>query len=264
MIKTKKDSIKICTAIPYEVKDEKWYDGDNAHRFRLMEEIIQRLKSSTDLLVLPAGFLSYANNASNLSSIEQKVTSMIIDARKRLTVCFGIDYSSGGYQYAIAINRNGIRALEWKFYQAPMEEIITGEPFQDCEEYKPYFDLKGKRALLTTCYDVFGIAHGVAGDNPFAGTDVIVNLIHRFSSSLKGNADFARKGMAGAAKLWDVHVYASAPFLDGKKPHNWTSAVKWKNPLKSVRNCSYDDIRIKTIMEDDESVDGVLLRYFEE
>ena len=105
-----KQSIKICTAIPHEKKDEKWYDSDNAHRFRLMNEIIQHLESSTDLLILPAGFLSYVNNANNLSSIEQKVTSMIVDDRRRLTVCFGIDYSSQNYQYAIAINRNGIRA----------------------------------------------------------------------------------------------------------------------------------------------------------
>ena len=139
---------------------------------------------------------------------------------------------------------------------------LANNPFE-LEQSKPrHFELKKKKAYLAVCYDIFGIAQTKPENKN--NYDFIIGAIHGFGKS-GGDSDFARKGLAGASKQWNVNTYASAVFSDNRNPTNWTSGVEWKHGDESVKNFKYDDIRLENkrqIVTTD--IGRIFLDYYEE
>jgi hypothetical protein len=213
---------------------------------------------------LPAGFLNSKNKRPETiyDETEKELTKLIKKYNENLFVCFGIDGRNKTDQLALTISKSGIIAVARKFHHMDDSINLADNAFTLEHNKKRDFLIKGKRPYLAVCYDIFGISKfKLDNENKY---DFIIGVIHGFGNS-GGDSDFARKGLAGASKQWKVHTYASAVFSDNRNPTNWTSGVKWTHGNASVKDFTYDQIRINSdikILSTD--IATIYLRHYEE
>lgn len=240
--KPKVKSISICTAL-IQIPSDNWDHIANAEKFELLSNILAHLKSDTDILILPAGFLNSKNKRPEtiFDQTEKELTKLIKKYNDKLFVCFGIDGKRKTDQLALTISKAGIIAIARKFHHMDNSINLADNAFALENNKQRHFRIKGKRPYLAVCYDIFGISK-LKLVNEY-NSDFIIGVIHGFGSS-GGDSDFARKGLAGAAKQWRVHSYASAVFSDNRNPTNWPSGVAWTHGSASVKDFTYDQIRI--------------------
>ena len=258
------ENIKICSAL-FQVSSsfKKWDTTDTAKKFLLLENLISYISSDTDILLLPAGFINTKNNIAKpaFKMAEKIVRKLIKKHNPKLHVCLGIDGLNKKEQFALSINQSGIIAIARKFYHMDASVKLAITPFDKENNKERFFEINTKKAYLAVCYDAFGISR-LKLDNP--NCDFILNVVHGFDNS-GGDSDFARKGLAGAAKKWGLNVYASAVFANSRNPANWTAGVRWTHGNNSVKDYKYDDIRIHpkvdTFMT---AFTTIYLRYYEE
>lgn len=240
-----KKNIQICCAIiQTPTSSEDWDDTHNKDKLKLLELLLKALNKSTDILILPAGFLNSSNKKPQtiFDNIEKTVVELILKHCPQLNICLGIDGRYKNDQLLLTINKQGIVAIARKFHHMDKSIELADNPFA-LEQSKPrHIQLKKKKAYLAVCYDIFGIAQTKPENKN--NYDFIIGAIHGFGKS-GGDSDFARKGLAGASKQWNVNSYASAVFSDNRNPTNWTSGVEWKHGNESVKNFKYDDIRLE-------------------
>ena len=261
--KPKTKSIRICTAL-IQIPAANWDEIANPYKFDLLSSILSHLSRDTDILVLPAGFINSKGKHPEtiFDETEKEVTKLIKKFNDNLFVCFGIDGRHKTDQLALTISKTGIIAIARKFHHMNVSIELANNAFSFEHDKPRYFKIKGKRPYLAVCYDFFGISKFKL-DNEL-NCDFILGVIHGFDSS-GGDSDFARKGLAGAAKQWNVHSYASAVFSDNRNPTNWTSGVEWRHGNASVKDFTYDQIRInsnlKMLATD---IATIYLRYYDE
>ena len=260
-----KKSIQICCAvIQTPISSEDWDDTHNKDKIKLLEFILNSLNKSTDILILPAGFLNSSNKKPQtiFDNIEKSVVQLILNHCPQLNICLGIDGRYNNDQLLLTINKNGIVAIARKFHHMDNSIELADNPFS-LEQSKPrHFELKKKKAYLAVCYDIFGIAQTKPENKN--NYNFIIGAIHGFDKS-GGDSDFARKGLAGASKQWNVNTYASAVFSDNRNPTNWTSGVEWKHGNESVKNFKYDDIRLEKKRQIvTTNTETIFLDYYEE
>lgn len=261
--KPKAKSINICTA-NIQIPLDNWDEIANSDKFELLSNILSNLTTDTDILILPAGFLNSRSKQPETIFKEVKIelTGLIKRYNDKLFICFGIDGRHKTDQLALAVNKVGIIAVARKFHHINNRIELADNAFALEHNNPRHFHIKGKRPYLAVCYDIFGISKLKLNNE--GNYDFIIGVIHGFGSS-GGDSDFARKGLAGAAKQWRVHSYASAVFSDNRNPTNWTSGVKWTHGSASVKDFSYDQIRIDSdlkIMTTDFAT--IYLRHYEE
>ena len=241
-----------------------------ADRFQLLDTILSNSDGDTDVLVLPAGFVSYELlHRFQIYRIDRKVSSIIKKHNRNVTVCFGADFGSAKHQLSFAINQTGIIAIGRKFFPTKPDKkngIQSAKSPNELEfGYKRTFQLKGKNLFLAVCYDVYGIRDQT---DVIMDIDYIINLVHEFNP--KGDANsgdnyFARLGFAGASKAYNCPVLASTVFIDRPIPERWPSGVVWQSGDQKTRTWKYEHngtqpSKTERIEDNKESAE---LRYFE-
>lgn len=241
-LKSKAKSINICTAL-IQIPSDNWDEIANTVKFELLSTMLLHLTVYTDILILPAGFLNSRGKRPEtiFDETEKLVSKLIKKHNDNLFICFGIDGRHKTDQLALTINKSGIVAVARKFHHMDNSIHLADNAYAIEHNKQRHFLIKGKRPYLAVCYDIFGISKFKL-DN-VNNCDFIIGVIHGFGSS-GGDSDFARKGLVGASKQWRVHSYASAVFSDNRNPTNWTSGVEWTHGNASVKNFTYDQIRI--------------------
>ena len=261
--KPKAKSISICTAL-IKIPLDNWHNIANSDKLELLSNIIAHLTKDADILVLPAGFLNskIKRPKTLFAEVERQMTKLIRKNNDNLFICFGIDGRRKKDQLALVVNRTGIVSAARKFHHMDSSVELADNAFDLEDNKQRYFTIRGKRAYLAVCYDIFGISKFKLENEKKC--DFVIGLIHGFGSS-GGDSDFARKGLAGVSKQWNVHTYASAVFSDNRNPTNWTSGVEWTHGNASVKDFTYDQIRIdselKTLTTD---IATIYLRYYDE
>jgi hypothetical protein len=101
-------SIKICCAIiQTPISSEDWDDTHNKDKIKLLEFVLQTLSKSTDILILPSGFLNSANKKPQtiFNNIEKAVVELIIKYCPQLNICLGFDGRYKNDQLLLTINK---------------------------------------------------------------------------------------------------------------------------------------------------------------
>jgi hypothetical protein len=241
-----RSSINICCAVlQTPLSSDEWDIIRNKERIKLLEDILETLNKATDILVLPAGFISAFNKKPQtiFKEIEKTIVDLIIKCHLEINICFGVDGRYKRDQLSLTINKKGIVAIARKFHHMDNSVKLADSAFSLEQNMQRHFIVKSKKAYVAVCYDIFGIAQTKPSN--INNYDFIIGVIHGFGKS-GGDSDFARKGLAGASKQWKIHSYASAVFSDNRNAANWTSGVEWKHGDASVKNFKYDDIRLES------------------
>lgn len=246
-----------CVVLQYKWSMDNWHKVPLNTRLLLLTNILDNIDKQTDLVILPAGYI-HTGNASykrSLDKLEEKVKSIIRMYAPNSTVCFGIDGNNRSEHIGIAVNKSGRIATGRKFYHFDDSVIVAKDPYVDEQNQMRVFTIGDKVIYLAVCYDIFGISRQKV-DNKLQA-DIIVSMVHIFNKSGGGSSatDFARKGLAGAAREWKAKVFASATFAENKACLNWPAGVTWKHGNKSVVGFKYKDIRLKSrqkVLEFDE------------
>lgn len=264
--KKQNKSITICSSLIQSSNNfEEWNNQRLKQKIDLLEIILQNLKKGADLLILPAGFFNCKTAAYSkvLSTIENKVSALINLYHSSLTICSGIDGSNRTEHMGIAIKKSGIIAIARKFHNPDNSVKLAIGAFDHEKQMDRSFEIKGKKAYIAVCYDTFGISHRKL-DNE-GDFNFVISLVHIFNKSGPGASatDFARKGLAGAAKQWNLNIYASAVFAENRNAENWPAGVKWVHGNTSVTEYKFDDIRIKAKIDKVYTDDSIIyLNYF--
>jgi hypothetical protein len=262
----KSSRINICSVL-FQIKKsfKNWDAVSNQLKILLLKEILQKMNKKTDLLLLPAGFLNSQNKSPNsiLKASEKKITKLIMDFSFKLNICFGVDGKNKLDQLAVLVDRKGIKSMARKFYHEKGVRNLAKSAFEKEKGFDRFFKVKGKVMYVAVCWDIKGI---YKKDLPNNGFDIILNVVHGFDNSRdKGDVDFARKCLAGAAKQWSKHVYASAVFAENRQFNNWPAGIKWTYGNKSIKNCKYNDIKIESVDELlNTKFSKILLKYYQE
>ncbi len=214
-------------------------------RIKLMQNVLQGVGTSPDLLLFPAGyFRTRQRPCTQLPELAEGISELIRALRNKPIVCFGVDGRGTKDQLAVAVNSKGLLGLARKFYPTQEEadsiEAAPG-PFAKEEGHSRIIDVEGKRAFLAVCYDGFGIRHRRLV-NP--GVDFILNLIHGFypkGDDGSGDVYFAKHGLAGASKQWGCPAFGAAVFFNRPVPDAWPSGVLWNQGSKSTQRWKYRD-----------------------
>lgn len=237
-------SLSICSVVFHF--NSHFYIWDNisySHKMILLTEIIKKLPENMDILILPAGFTNSANTYADqmINKFSVEVSALLKTHNTNLVVYAGIDGRSKAEQYAITINKSGTVALARKFHHMDNSVALATSPFSKENGFSRTFSLKGKTIYTAVCYDLFGINQQKVENQE--NVDIVIGSIHGFDKS--GSAvDFARKGLAGVAKQWNVPVFASSVFSNKLNPQNWPSGVEWKHGKASVKGMKYKDIEL--------------------
>jgi len=242
---------------------------ENKTRLLLLEDIIIKIDSGVNILILPAGFVSYANISEKvIKTLENQIAHLLRQHQKEDTViCFGIDADKGKHQLGLAISINGIVALGRKFFPTDDEkdEIQKANTSNDKEfGFERAFNWKGKNYFIAVCYDSFGIKKMKLSNS---NIDYIIDLIHGFypkGEGQSGEAYFARHGLAGASKTWKCPAFGSAVFFNRTMPHNWPSGIIWNKGKLSTQIWKYIDNPLKPFRTQKVSTkeEKVIMRYF--
>ena len=239
------NKVRICNAL-IQIESNNWDVIDHLKKLALLSSILSGLTQDTDILVLPAGFFNVKNKKPEaiFADIEKALIDKIRRRHKNLVICFGVDsiYNNKKKdQLALSVNRTGIVSIARKFHHTDNDINLADSAFEIENGKSRCFEIKNKRAYLAVCYDIYGISNHKLKNE--LGCDFVLGLIHGFGKT-GGDSDFARKGLAGAAKQWGCHVYGSAVFSENRNPVNWPSGVEWRHGEESVKGFKYEDIRI--------------------
>lgn len=219
-------------------------EHDNEARLAAADATVKHLVEKNDgegVVLFPAGWLSAGESEprSQYKSLEARFQAVL-----NVVVCVGIDGRSGKDQVGVAVNQQGIIAIGRKFYPTDQEWDNGIEPaegyFEQEGGHSRVFRAGGRSYYVAVCYDIFGIRHEEL-ENP--GVDVVLGLIHGFcrkGEGPSGDVDFARKGLAGAARQWGCPAYASAVFWGRSVPEAWPSGIEWNQGDASVKNWKYE------------------------
>lgn len=265
-ISNTKKKINICTAI-IQIPGDNWANISNSKKYKMLSELLENMYKYTDILILPAGFLNSKKNKPKTiyNKTEEVFSKLINQYNDKLTICFGIDGRDGSKadHMGLAINKKGIIAVARKFHHTNEEVNLADSAFSEENGLRRDFIIKGKRPYIAVCYDVYGISQKkLENTNNY---NFVIGLIHEFEKNRGGDSDFARKGLAGASKQWNVNSYASSVFSANRNPSNWPSGVEWNHGEASVRDFSYDDIKLENKSKEIETnIAKIYLRYFEE
>lgn len=226
----------------------------NASRAELMAKVLQKIGSSVDAVVFPAGFYRTRGRPSTqIDGFVQHCESLVRSTSNDImVVCFGIDGRSTKDQIAVAVGSNGILGAGRKFHPTT-EEAGWAETANsaDAKEmgYPRVFEVKSKRIFLAVCYDGFGIRHkGLM--NP--GVDIVFDLVHAFYPPGEGGSGdpyFAKHGFAGASKQWGCATFGAAVFFKRHIPPNWPTGVMWNQGNKSTQRWRYSENPLKPYRE---------------
>ncbi len=214
-------------------------------RIELMQGVLQRAGTSSDLLLFPAGYFKTRQRpCTQLPTLAARIGALISDSRKKPIVCFGVDGRDSKDQVAAAVNSKGLLGLARKFHptQGEADHIeAASDPFVEEDSCSRIIDVGSKRAFLAVCYDGFGIRHRRLA-NP--GVDFILDLIHGFYPKGEGGSGdvyFAKHGLAGASKQWGCPAFGAAVFFNRHVPDAWPSGVLWNQGSKSTQRWKYSD-----------------------
>lgn len=242
----------LATVIPH--LDEKQFNkSSNKERFSILTNVVNYILSQIDgngIILFPAGWFDAKHRrvSSLYNWIERNVVNLLKNCKNReIVISVGIDGRKNKDQIAIALSKNGIKAIGRKFYPTDNEKdfIEVAPSYLSKENGKTrMFKLNGKKYFMCVCYDIFGIKHNKLR-NP--GVDIVLNLIHGFRHG-ESEANFARHGLAGASARWKCRVFASAKFFK-PVPKKWPSAVYWNNDRTYSSSCTYAEISINPLKE---------------
>lgn len=233
--------VRIVTAV---IENQNGRCPENKERLNFMAEVIDQNRTE-DIILFPAGYFYFDQQRSDkIISLCSSIANIISKADGTCTVCVGIDCDDGADQLAVAVNRDGIRAMGRKFYPTGDEDgyIRAAGSYDEAEMgYSRKFCVKGKNVYLAVCYDSFGIRHC---NLPDLNIDIVLVLAHQFWKCGKGpsgDVDFVRKGFAGASQHWQCPVFGTAVFFCREIPENWPTGVLWTDRSKSVRHFKYHE-----------------------
>lgn len=248
LVSYKWPKIELCTIVLQNSNNKNhWLNFKYESRLQLLETIINNLDKSVDILILPAGFIN--EKTRKFKDIVDTVSKDIIDLLTRVdsitTVILGVDSLKRKEHMGIAINKCGVISIARKFYHPDGGLILSDGPYDKELGKSRIIEVNGKKFYLAVCWDTFGL-NKLKVENTHK-VDAVISLIHSFNKSGVGSSstDFARKGLAGAAKNWKVKVFGSAIFSENRNTENWPCGVKWKHGDKSVGELTYNDIKMK-------------------
>jgi hypothetical protein len=266
-LNNKKDKTSTNIIVTAIIESDNKYS--NKSQLLLLDEIIEKVDSNIDIIILSGGFIKFSKQeTTKISTLVSQITEMLNKADKKLVVCFGIDAPLEKNQLGIAITSGGILAPGRKFYPTKGEKgelHISGSAYEKELGYERSFHWKGKKYFIAVCYDSFGINHL---ELPKQGVDSIIDLIHGFDpkgEGPSGEAYFARHGLAGAAKQWKCPAFGSAVFFNRSLPLGWPSGIFWNKGKLSTQYFKYEDNPLKPfkIQEIPDKHEKVIMRYFE-
>ena len=242
---------------------------DNDIRRKVLEDILNetlRRTRGNGVILFPGGYFNSGKKKANaiFNLATNRLKKELRKINRNIVVCIGVDGRIGrGYprdypkdQLSIAVSRKGIIAIGRKFnpIEDEKDKISSASTYQSLENGKSrIFSLNGKRFFLAVCYDIFGLKQ-----LPNPGVNIILNAIHQFTPICKckgeickcgaasGDVDFARKGLAGASKVWNCPVFGSVVFFNRNIPPRWPSGVRWNQGNKSVQKWKYKNNPIRT------------------
>jgi predicted amidohydrolase len=165
------------------------------------------------------------------------------------------------------MDKTGIIGAARKFYPTGEErDWIAFAPSHVAQEsgLPRTFTVGGSTFYVAVCYDTFGIHHQEL-ENP--GVDGVLVLAHQFNrrgDGGSGDVDFARKGLAGAARQWECPVFGAAVFNNRPVPDRWPSGIIWNQGDTSVKNWKYTDNPLvpEVVQLSQPELDGVVVRLF--
>jgi hypothetical protein len=206
-------------------------------------------KPTLGVLVFPGGWFNAGAErpVELLDWAEREIRAMLDKSAGNLTICVGVDGRIGKYprdQYAIAIDKGGIKAIGRKFHPAPEERgfVDLACSYMETEMGRSrIFEANGHRVYLCACYDSFGIKQKAL---PNPGVEAVVDLVHGFhpiGQPGSGDVYFAKHGFASAAKQWGCAVFGAAVFFNREIPEDWPSGVIWKSSNRSTKQWRYSD-----------------------
>jgi len=229
---------------------------NNTERRKALLEIIEKVVRETDkdgIILFPGGYYSAGKGKADplFDFVEKQIGEALRKIERDIVVCLGIDGRVRKYakdQIAIAVGKNGVRAIGRKFHYAPQErghiELATNHLSKE-SGYSRIFDFNGNQYFLAACYDSFGIRQKLI---PNPGVDVILDFIHGFHLKGEGGSGdvyFAKHGLAGAAKQWKCPAFGAAVFFNRDIPQNWPSGIYWNQGNRSTRSWRYKDNPVK-------------------
>ncbi len=217
----------------------------NESRTNLLKDVIDKIKDSVDVVLLPAGYYKVHGKADKVYKYAVgSVKNILARTKRNITVCFGVDGRVGDEtpdQMALAVSRQGLIALGRKFF--PTDDEKVNKAFDHLAQERGYariFAVKGKKIYLAICYDGFGIRKQTL---PNPGVDIVFDLIHKFNPKgepVSHEGFFAKHGLAGAAKQWGVPVFGSAVFFNRSIPEKWPSGVVWDQGDMPTQSWKYE------------------------
>ena len=224
----------------------------NEERLKVLSQIVNLIMRKTNddgVILFPGGWFSACKREARslYGWVEDNAKNILNRSESNIIICLGIDGRNGKDQIAIAISKEGIKAIGRKFYPASQEKgcVELANDYLSKEENKSrIFDLNGRKYFLCACYDSFGIKHNEL-QNP--NIDIILDLIHGFYPK-ESEANFARHGLAGASNQWKCPVFAATVFFK-LIPKNWPSGIYWDKGKTYSSACTYESISIRPINE---------------
>lgn len=258
----------------------------NSHRLKDFYKIIENIcrnRYGDGIILFPAGYFHTGEDEPRTyyNTIKDAITPTLDASPSHVFVCVGIDgrwhrernpnqenpskedawWWWDQDQIAVAIDRDNIQAIGRKFHLRQEESERnkdTGIPRVQKAEYyddryrengkSRFFTLNNSRYYLAVCYD--GYAHQRSDKyerNP--GTDVILNLIHRFPKKGEGSglSRQVNNGFKGISEMWKCPIFGSAIFINRPDPiRRWPSAGYCPDNFPRGKCGNYDDIPISS------------------
>lgn len=229
----------------------------NEERLVGLRQILDQIGERTvgeGVILFPGGWFSAGEEEAKqlYAWVEENLRETLGNKETDVVVVLGVDGRVAHYgsdhiakdQIAIAISKEGTRALGRKFHPAPKEigRVELAQDYRTEEENRSrVLDFNGRKYFLCACYDSFGIKQMAI---PNFGIDVVLDLVHGFRQKGEGGSGdvyFAKHGFAGTSKHWNCLTLGAAVFFDREIPHNWPSAVFWNQGTKSTKRWCYSD-----------------------
>jgi predicted amidohydrolase len=226
---------------------------------RVLAATVELVGNCPALVVFQAGWLDSKSHPAIkvLHQYEPELRRMLREnGLDRLVIAFGVDGRNGRDQLAAVLSSSGFKVVARKFHPT-REEMRWEEPLLLAERwdagesgYSRIVEILGHKIFIAVCYDTFGIPQFQL---PRPDVDAVVCHLHLFgprkSNYVSGDSYFARLGLAGASRQWNVPVFAAAQFLHRSIPVRWPSGVLCATDTGHARRLTYEDISLTSIRE---------------
>lgn len=229
----------------------------NEARMELLSAVTKQVENRMDcdgVILFPAGYFNSGPWETNtiLKWVEEEIRRKLAETEKNIVICVGIDGCMQTQmpkdQLAVAVSKEGIKALGRKFYPTKGERgkiYLASDHLSKEQQYSRIFSLNTRRYYIAVCYDVFGIKK-LQLKKP--EVNAILNCVHGFYPQKQGPSGvslFTRHGFSGASKQWGCPVFATAVFFSRGVPKDWPTGVYWNQGNKSTKEWGYSDNQIK-------------------